>query len=81
MCNEYGVIYAGSTEDPEERARKHQRKGFSGTLYYVETQNMRQAENRLFDAKEGSYRYNNHQASNHGEEPGYVYLIKGKKYS
>ena len=80
MCNEYGVIYVGSTEDPEERADQHERNGFSGTMYYAETQNMKQAENKLFDAKKGSYRYSDHQASNQEEEPGYVYLIKGKKY-
>ena len=80
MRNEYGVIYAGSTKVPKERASQHERNGYSGTMYYAKTQNMRHAEKRLLDSKKGGYRYNDHQTSHQEEEPGYVYLIKGKKY-
>ena len=81
MCDDKGVIYAGSTKDPEERADQHERNGFSGTMYYAKTQNMRLAENRLLKSRKGDYRYNDHETSNQDEKPGYVYLIKGRKYS
>jgi len=71
-------IYSGSTDDPQRRAREHEREGYSGTMYYWHTQNMKHAENQLLEKKP---RHNIEYTSNAKPEPGYVYAIHGSKRS
>ena len=43
----------GATNDIERRRGEHQRKGYSGTMYYCKTENMKKhAEDKLLNAYE-----------------------------
>jgi len=39
--------HAGATTEPERRKREYERDGYTGTMYYAPTQNMKKAEDRL----------------------------------
>jgi len=85
IVGEKGCIYVGATVDPvEKRANEHQStNGYSGIMYWARTQNMKKAEDKLFDTADetGGGRHNIQRASNAQEGPGYVYAIKGRKTS
>lgn len=79
---EWGAIRVGSTGEPSVRAATYTRDKYGGTMYYAETRNMRLAEDRLLKAafESGGGRHNQHTLSNASEEPGYVYVIQGRRY-
>ena len=79
VADQRGAIRAGSTIDPRQRARQYAREGYSGTLYYANTENMMRAENTLFENH--TFRHNVQLRSNSPQDPGYVYVIKGKRFS
>ena len=90
LCHEDEAMYVGSSRkgnmqmneaprDPlENRTGGHEREGYSGTVYYTETQNIKDAEDELLKLR--SYPYNKYKLSGQQEEPGYVYLIWGRRY-
>ena len=78
IADQNGAIRAGATIDPERRKRTYGADGYSGTMFYSWTENMRRAENRLFE--QHTFRHNIHNRSNCQPESGYVYVIKGKLY-
>ena len=73
-----GVVRAGSTDDITRRKDEYQEEGYSGTMFYTRTENMKYAENKLLEMR--SYRHNIQTRSNSQPEPGYVYVIKGRLY-
>jgi hypothetical protein len=77
MANSYGTIRTGSTANPAARASGYRAEGYSGTMYVAPTTNMHYAENRLLS---NSMCHNVHHESNATSSPGYVYVIKGKKF-
>ena len=79
LCLQAGSIYIGSTckEDLQARIKAFEESGFQGDFYYAETQNMRQAEDELLKEKP---RWNTQTQSIRKEKPGYVYLIKGRRF-
>ncbi len=78
IAQESHVIYAGATINPWRRADDHSSDGFTGTMFFAETRNMMQAEDRLLRVR--NYRHNTHQQSNADPSPGYIYVIKGRKH-
>ena len=71
------AIRAGATKDHEQRKGQYEREGYSGTMYYANTDNMKSAEDKLFKIKVPPE--NVQTRSNISEEPGYVYVIVGTK--
>lgn len=71
-----GAIYGGSTSDIDGRTSSHKRSGFRGTLYYAKTRNMKGSENRLL---KWGFRHNQLSCTGRDEEPGYIYVIVGRK--
>ena len=67
-----------STDDVKRRTKEHEREGYSGVVYYSQTKNMMRAEDELL---EYPHRYNKDKVSGAQEQPGYVYVIKGRKSS
>ena len=65
-------------EHLEARIKAYKESGFSGTLYYAEITNMRVAEDALL--KQKKFKWNTQTQSNRKEEPGYIYLIIGRRY-
>lgn len=65
--------YAGITKDPERRCGEHEREGYSGIMFYAKTENMKRAENKLFEQCP-CYR-NRQRRSNAPAEAGFVYII------
>ncbi len=67
----------GATKDPQRRAGEYGREGYTGTMFYARTENMKQAENRLLQdctyAK--TCAANAQKKSNAQPEPGYVYVL------
>ena len=74
-----GAIRAGSTKNPKQRLQDYRQEGYSGTMYYTRTDNMYRAETRLLQGHE--FRHNMHDVSNASEERGFVYVVKGKRFS
>ena len=69
------VIRVGSTIDPNRRLGEYRRDGYTGTMLFAETHNMKKAEDRIL--KECTSCSHNIQVSSNGtEKPGYVYGIK-----
>ena len=73
-----GAVRSGSTVDVQRRAGEYQAEGYSGTMYYAKTQNMKTAEDRLLQAGPGIH--NAMKKSGAQKKGGFVYAIKGKKY-
>ena len=73
-----GFIRADSTKDPDRQRSRHEDEGFGGTMFCARTENMRKAENRLLAAR--GFCHNPHTQRKAAEEPGYIYVIKGKKF-
>lgn len=71
-------IRCGATIDPSARAKQYERYGYSGTMYYSETQNMKKAENKLLENY--TFLHNIYERSGVDSEPGYIYIIKGKRF-
>ncbi len=63
----------GSTKDPQRRAGKYGQEGYTGTMFYARTKNMKQAENRLL--QDCTCAANAQKKSNAKPGPGYVYVI------
>ena len=68
------VVRVGATIDPDRRLGEYQREGYSGTMIFAETQNMKRAENGLLEECK-TCGLNIQRAANVGEKPGYVYVI------
>ena len=75
---EKGAIYVGSTDDVKRRTKEHEREGYSGVVYYSKTKNMMRAEDELL--KHPGI-HNKDKESGAQEQPGSVYVIKGRKFS
>lgn len=73
-----GSIRGGGTINPTSRAGAYQREGYGGTMYVAETQNMKQAENQLL--QDFDFRHNEQERSNLPKDPGFTYVIQGKKF-
>ena len=73
-----GASYVGSTVNLDGRADQHERDGYSGVMFYFRTKNMMRAEDELLEypGVHNVYEWSGAQA-----KPGYVYVIKGRKYS
>ncbi len=66
--------YTGATgRSPEKRAYEHSRNGYSGTMYYTSTSNMKRKENELIDMCRTCN--NKMRRSGMQQKPGYVYVI------
>ena len=67
----------GATKDIERRRSEYERAGYSGTMYYFKTANMKTAENTLLnDCKSsGACPMNVQKRSNAPASEGYVYVI------
>ncbi len=78
IAQECGSIRVGATEDPYKRSKQYEKDGYSGVMYISKTNNMLFAEDKLL---EHNTRHNIHKRSNVADEPGYVYVINGKKFS
>ena len=72
-----GAIRAGATIEPEQRMKQYEYDGYSGAMYYSKTQNMKAAEDKLFEIRVPPE--NVHTKSNAPSEPGYVYVIVGER--
>jgi len=74
------IIRVGSTERINDRLFEYQKIGYSGIMYYSETSNMRDCEDRcLLNAKlSGGANYNFYDSSIAPNIAGYVYIIQGK---
>lgn len=70
-------IRVGATIDPFQRCTQYERQGYRGTMWCASTRNMMAAEDKLL---ESGARHNNHRWSNALAEPGYVYVIQGRRY-
>ncbi len=77
IADERSAIRAGSTGDPDKRARDYAQEGYAGTLYYAPTENMMKSEDKILRGR--NFRHNEQELSNASESPGNVYVIKGKK--
>jgi hypothetical protein len=77
------IIRAGASIDCDKRANGYEGELYSGVMFYARTQNMMKAEDKLLAAgwKNGNCKHNLQEFSNAKEEPGFVYIIQGKKYS
>ena len=73
-----GAIYVGSTDDVNGRADDHEDDGYSGIMYYSRTKNKMRDEDKLL---EHPGIHNVQLWSGAQPKPGYVYVIKGRKYS
>lgn len=73
----HGAVRSGSTTQVQQRAQQYSRDGYSGTMYYSSTTNMKMRENELLQA--GTNRHNVQRKSGAQPKPGDVYTIKGKK--
>lgn len=71
------AMYAGASYNHQIITRyKRHSKRFEGTFYYAPTKNMMKAEDILL---KNYLPYNKHKLSNHKEESGCTYVIKGKQ--
>lgn len=68
------AVRVGATVDPNRRLGQYQREGYSGTIIFAETQNMKKAENGLLEECK-TCSLNIQHSSNVGEKPGHVYVI------
>ena len=78
IVQENNSIRVGSTIDPERRANEYERDGYSGIMYIAKTTNMQYAEDKLLEYKP---LHCIQSTSNAANEPGYVYVINGRKYN
>ena len=67
----------GATIDIERRRGEYEQNGYSGTMYYFKTENMKNAEDKLLNEckSSGVCPRNVQKASNAKASPGYVYVI------
>ena len=67
----------GATNNIERRRGEYQREGYSGTMYYCNTDNMKDGEDRLLNQckSSGVCPRNVQKKSNAQASPGYVYVI------
>ena len=61
----------------DRSADQYEREGYSGVMYFFRTKNMMRAEDELLEYP-GTH--NVHEWSGAQPKPGYVYVIKGRKY-
>ena len=74
MANPRVHARAGSTGDIVRRRDEYvYKKGYAGTMYYAETDNMKKSEDILLVH---NFPDNVQRTSNAEEKPGYVYLIR-----
>ena len=67
----------GSTVDVKARKSQYAHEGYSGTMSYARTENMKKAEDKVLGKRK--FRDNEQRHSNNKEKPGYVYAIKETK--
>ena len=67
----------GATADIERRRGEYERNGYSGTMYYFNTANMKTAESTLLNEckSSGACQRNIQKVSNAPASAGYVYVI------
>ena len=65
----------GSTIDVDRRHKEYKRDGYTGTMWYSNTDKMKKAENSLLVVCRSSCSLNVQRASNQQEESRYVYDI------
>ena len=67
----------GATTDIERRRSEYEQKGYSGTMYYFKTANMKNAESILLNEckSSGACQRNVQKVSNAPASAGYVYVI------
>ena len=77
---EFGIIRCGAAANCNNRAKDYERQGYSGRMFFARTENMMKAEDSLLEAGQNNQNciHNIHRVSNMQEEPGFVYIIKGK---
>ena len=70
----------GATIDIERRRGEYERKGYSGTMYYFKSENMKNDEDKLLNKckSSGVCPRNVQKVSNAKASPGYVYVIANK---
>lgn len=74
-ATEQKTFRAGATTEPERRRGEYERdNGYTGTMYYAATQNMKKAEDRLLAVCPCAM--NKQRTSNVQEEKGYVYILQ-----
>jgi hypothetical protein len=83
ISNGKSVVRAGASVDCNKRANGYEHDRYSGVMYAARTKNMMKAEDKLLEAgrRNNSCIHNQQQLSNMPESPGFVYAIKGKKFS
>lgn len=76
---EDAIIRVGATINPDRRLKEHKKTGYRGSMMFVETNDMKEAEDRILDACD-SCSHNIQKSSNIPvARHGYVYGIKGYK--
>ena len=74
-----GAIRFGSTNNPRRRAYEYERESYSGAMFCSPVCNMKLAENYLLRYGHRG-RHNVYRRSGARQKPGFVYVIKGRKY-
>jgi hypothetical protein len=77
IIEEHGSIRVGVTTRIDDRMCEYQDEGYTGTMYYADTENMWLAENRLLRIRIPLH--NEQEESNAQEEKGWVYVISGQR--
>ena len=70
-------LMVGATTNVADYAAKYKSKGYSGTMYYAATDNMKMKANKLLHDNPG--KYNENERSGVPETEGFIYVIRGKK--
>ena len=68
------TIRAGATNDPKRRKNEYEQKGYTGIMYYAQTENMKEDEDRLLAVC--PCMKNEQRKSNAKRASGYVYVIQ-----
>ena len=68
------TIRAGATNDPKRRKSEYEQKGYTVTMYYAQTKNMNEDEDRLLAVC--PCKKNEQCKSNAERATGYVYVIQ-----
>ena len=77
-AQESGAVRGGATISPKATKTRYEGQGYGGTLFVATTLNMKAAEDRLLAIRD--FRHNVQKLSNVQEEPGFIYVIKGRKF-
>lgn len=78
IAQEQGAIKYGAVVNLHYQNAYLKVEGYRGTMYYAKTANMKIAENHICEIS--ADRLNIHHRPSIRAEPGYVYVIKGRRY-